>query len=116
VLINKNKDSVVGSAYNCPASPTALFFISKFEDINSVLIPLFKNFPLQTTKHLDFISFAVVPTASIILNSKSLKNKQLSSLELEKLINLKQSTNTKRLIINEEENRLLIEKVSISKW
>lgn len=102
VLINKNKDSAL------------FFFISKFEDINSVIIPLFKNFPLQTSKYLDFLNFA--DSASIIWNSKSLKNKQLSSLEVEKLINLKQSTNTKRLILNEEENRLLIEKVSISKW
>jgi hypothetical protein len=101
VLKKKNRDS-------------ALFIISKFEDINSVLIPLFKNFPLQTTKYLDFISFA--DAASIILNSKNLKNKSLSSLDLEKLIDLKQSTNTKRLIINEEENKLLIKKVSISKW
>lgn len=100
VLVNINKDS-------------ALFFISKFEDINSVLIPLFKNNPLQTTKHLDFISFA--NAASIIFNSKNLKNK-LSLLELEKLIDLKQSINTKRLIINEEENKLLVDKVSISKW
>ena len=100
VLVNKNKDS-------------ALFFISKFEDINSVLIPLFKNYPLQTTKHLDFISFA--NAASIIFNSKNLK-KKLSLLELDKLRDLKQSTNTKRLIINEEENKLLVDKVSISKW
>nr|UPX01507.1 LAGLIDADG endonuclease [Fusarium boothii] len=100
VLVNKNKDS-------------AVFSISKFEDINSVLIPLFKNFPLQTTKHLDFISFA--DAASIISNSKNLKNK-LSLLELEKLMDLKQSINTKRLIINEEENKLLVEKVNISKW
>jgi len=100
VLVNKNKDS-------------ALFFISKFEDINSVLIPLFKNFPLQTTKHLDFISFA--DAASIIFNSRNLK-KKLSLLELEKLIDLKQSINTKRLIINEEENKLLVDKVYISKW
>nr|QJQ35383.1 LAGLIDADG endonuclease [Fusarium pseudonygamai] len=100
VLVNKNKDS-------------ALFFISKFEDINSVLIPLFKNFPLQTTKHLDFISFA--EAASIIFNSRNLK-KKLSLLELEKIIDLKQSINTKRLIINEEENKLLVEKVCITKW
>lgn len=101
VLVNKNKDS-------------ALFFVSKFEDITSVLIPLFKKFPLQTTKYLDFLSFE--KAASIILNSKNLKNKYLSSLDLEKLINLKQSINTKRLSINEQENRLLIEKVSISRW
>lgn len=101
VLINKNKDS-------------ALFFISKFEDINTVLIPLFKNYPLQTTKYLDFISFA--DAASIILNSRNLKNKNLSTLDLEKLISLKQSANSKRLSINEEQNKLLSEKVSISKW
>jgi hypothetical protein len=100
VLINKNKDS-------------ALFFISKFEDINLVLIPLFKNYPLQTTKYLDFLSF--VDAASIILNSKNLNNKHLSPLDREKLINLKQSINTKRLI-NEKEYKLLSEKVYISKW
>lgn len=76
VLVNKNKDS-------------ALFFISKFEDITSVLIPLFKKFPLQTTKYLDFLSFA--KAASIILNSKKLKKKYLSFRGVEKLINLKQS-------------------------
>lgn len=114
VLYKIAKNLGAGSVLRKKTRDSAIFTISKFEDINSVLIPLFINFPLQTTKYLDFISFA--DAASIILNSKILKNKSLSSLDLEKLIGLKQSTNTKRLIINEEENKLLTRKVSISKW
>ena len=104
----------VGRVLKKKTRNSALFIISKFEEINLVLIPLFKDYPLQTTKYLDFFSFA--DAASIILNYKNLKNKPFSSATQKKLINLKQSTNSKRLIINEEENKILMEKVFISKW
>jgi len=32
----------------------ARFTVSKFEEIVNIIIPIFKEFPLQTTKHLDF--------------------------------------------------------------
>ena len=114
VLYKISNNLGVGSVLLNKSRNSAFFVINKLKDMNTVLIPLFRNFPLQTTKHLDFISFA--DAASIILNSKNLKNRSLSSLDLVRLINLKQSTNSKRLIINKEENKLLIEKISISKW
>ena len=50
--------------------PTAKFYVKNFEDIISVLIPIFKEFPLQTTKYLDFTCF--MEAALIKLNSKGI--------------------------------------------
>lgn len=37
---------------------SATFSVNKIEDFVRVIIPVFREFPLQTTKNLDFISFS----------------------------------------------------------
>lgn len=98
---------------------TAKFFVNNFEDITSVLIPIFKGFPLQTTKYLDFTCF--LDAALIKLNSKGMYKGRIlynnfSKADLVKLKILKQSMNSKRLVINSKQEKYLKDKVSINKW
>lgn len=46
---------------------SAVFYVVNFNDINRVIIPLFKEFPLQTTKYLDFTFFS----KAALIKSKS---------------------------------------------
>lgn len=62
---------------------SAKFYVNKFYDIVKVLIPIFQEFTLQTTKYLDFICFLKV--ALIKLNvSPSFSGNILSIMEKEK--------------------------------
>lgn len=47
---------------------SSVFEISKLEDINSVLIPIFESSVLRTTKYLDYLDFK---QASLLLTSLS---------------------------------------------
>lgn len=91
---------------------SARFTVNKFEEIVNVLIPIFQKFPLQTTKYLDFTCFL---QAIMIKNKVGLKG-SLSQQEKDIITQMKESMNTKRLIISEKEENLLNQKVSITKW
>ena len=45
---------------------TVDFKLNKFEILNNIIIPFFQNYPLQSAKYLDYLSF--VEAASIIQN------------------------------------------------
>ena len=47
----------IGKVIKTKNRNSARLYVDKFDDIVKVLIPIFKEFPLQTTKYLDFISF-----------------------------------------------------------
>ena len=72
---------------------TLVFSISKLSDIETILIPLFDEFPLNTTKHLDYLNFK---KAFFMF-----KNRKYSKLNLQDLysiiIKLKDSMNDKRI-------------------
>ena len=69
-----------------------VFTISQLSDIESVLIPLFEKFPLNTTKYLDYLDFK-----KAFFMFKSRKNNELSLLEMNSsIIELKDGMNTKR--------------------
>ena len=72
---------------------TLVFSISKLSDIETILIPLFDEFPLNTTKHLDYLNFK---KAFFMF-----KNRKSSKLNLQDLysiiIKLKDSMNDKRI-------------------
>jgi hypothetical protein len=53
---------------------SAVFYVNKFNDIVRVILPIFQEFPLQTTKHLDFLSFS--EAVLIKLNSKGFATKK----------------------------------------
>lgn len=109
----------VGNVVLNKTRPSAKFYVEKFKDINSVIIPIFKEYPLQTTKYLDFICFS---NASIIkLNSNGIYrgrilNNKFSTTDLFKLKELKESMNSKRLTIEPKEEKLLKNRVIINKW
>ena len=73
VLYKIRENLGVGEVEISKTRSSAIFHVSNFEDITSVLIPILKEFPLQTAKYLDFISFA--DAALIKLNSKSISPK-----------------------------------------
>lgn len=120
VLYKIRKNLGVGEVEISKTRSSAIFHVSNFEDITSVLIPILKEFPLQTTKYLDFISFA--NAALIKLNSKSISPKgyisynNFSAANLDKLKKLKEGMNSKRLVIKPEQENFLKDKVSINKW
>jgi hypothetical protein len=90
---------------------SARFYVSNPEDLLKVIIPIFKEFPLQTTKYLDFVCFE----QAINIRSKTGFKGSLSQQDKNTIIKLKESMNTKRLINKKEEN-LLKNKVYITKW
>jgi len=98
VKINKNRNS-------------AVFYVSKFNDIVRVILPIFQEFPLQTTKHLDFISFS--EAVRIKLNLKGTK-KRISKPDLIKIKNLKANMNSGRLTIDKEQLEFLTKRVFIN--
>ena len=69
---------------------TLVFSISKLSDIETILIPLFDEFPLNTTKHLDYLNFK---KAFFMFKYSKLNLQDLYSI----IIKLKDSMNDKRI-------------------
>jgi hypothetical protein len=72
---------------------TLVFTISQLRDIETILIPLFEKFPLNTTKYLDYLDFK---EAFFLF-----KNRKSSELSIQQIylniIELKQSMNSNRV-------------------
>jgi hypothetical protein len=66
------------------------FIVEKYEDIKNVICPLFKTFPLHTSKKLDFEDYY-----KAILIKDHIK-KILSDAEREIIISIKNGMNSKR--------------------
>lgn len=66
------------------------FVVEKYADIRNVICPIFKSYPLHTSKRLDFEDFnrAVLIKDSI--------NKNISDADMEKIISLKYGMNSNR--------------------
>src|SRR5690606_13679047 len=64
------------------------FTVEKYEDIKNVICPLFKAFPLHTSKKLDFEDFYKAVQDHI--------KKDLSDSEREKILAIKNGMNSKR--------------------
>jgi hypothetical protein len=57
-ILHKIADNLgIGKVTFSKINQSAVFSVYAFNDITLVLIPIFQEFPLQTTKHLDFTSF-----------------------------------------------------------
>ena len=72
------------------------FIVEKYEDIKNVICPLFKAFPLHTSKKLDFEDFY-----KAVLIKDQIK-KDLSDSEREKILAIKNGMNSKREIFTYE--------------
>jgi len=72
---------------------TLVFTISQLSDIEKILIPLFEEFPLNTTKHLDYLAFKKAFLMVFNRRSSELNKPDLYS----EILELKHSMNTKRV-------------------
>lgn len=72
------------------------FIVEKYEDIKNIICPLFKAFPLHTSKKLDFVDFY-----KAVLIKDQIK-KDLSNSEREKILAIKNGMNSKREIFTYE--------------
>jgi hypothetical protein len=75
---------------------TALFVVSDLKSIKEVLMPIFEQLPLLTSKSLDYADF--LRAINIRLNSSTPK---LSSADIAQISSLKAGMNTGRKVINE---------------
>ena len=106
----------IGKITLSTTNQSAVFSVNKFNDITSILIPIFQEFPLQTTKYLDFTCFLEASLIKLDMKKAGLKITESRIAGFLKLKNLKQSMNSNRLSISEEEEENLNQKVSINKW
>jgi len=83
---------------------TLVFTISKASDIKSILIPVFEQFPLNTKKHLDYLSFKKAFLMYINRDTSSLNKQDLYS----NILQLKDSMNNKRASFDLPENHIRI--------
>lgn len=99
---------------------SAMFCVEKLDEIVRVIIPVFQEFPLQTTKFLDFTSFS--EAVLIKWNSDTRGEggirpvKIVSRKDMVKILTLKTSMNSGRLTIDNKQMVLLISNISINKW
>ena len=69
------------------------FVVQDFSELKDVLCPIFKNFPLHTSKKLDFQDFYT----AILIKAKS-KNGNLSDLDKKKFLSMIKSLRVLKLI------------------
>jgi len=99
----------VGNIHFHNSRNSVLFYVAKFEDIVRVILPIFEQFPLQTTKCLDFQDFK--EAVNIKLNNYK-KGNSLTTGDLKKINNLKASMNSLRSI-SDKELDILRKKINI---
>lgn len=94
---------------------SAVYTVNNFNDIIKIILPIFKQFPLQTSKYLDFICFS--KAIQLKLKSKgSGPNIKVSETDLTTIKNLKASMNSGRLKLKTSELNKLTNQVSINMW
>ena len=69
------------------------FVVQSFSELKDVLCPIFTNFPLHTSKKLDFQDFYT----AILIKAKS-KNGNLSDLDKDKILSIKDGMNLGRTV------------------
>jgi len=79
------------------------FIVENYADIKNVICYIFKSFPLHTSKKLDFLSFYEV----LLIKATS---KTISDTDMEKIVSIKNSMNSKREIFkyNITESQIII--------
>lgn len=80
-----------------------------------VILPIFQEFPLQTTKNLDFTCFS--EAVRIKLNSEGFvtnKRVKISETDLIKMKKLRANMNSGRLALDKEQLDNLTKRVSIN--
>src|SRR5207302_9220021 len=83
---------------------TLVFTISKASDIKNILITVFEQFPLNTKKHLDYLSFKKAFFMYINRDNSELDKEDLYT----QILQLKNSMNDKRVDFDLPENHIRI--------
>jgi hypothetical protein len=73
------------------------FVVQSFSELKDVLCPIFLNFPLHTSKNLDFQDFY----KAILLKANS-KNENLSDSDKGKILSIKDGMNSGRTVFKYE--------------
>jgi len=84
IVIEENKNSCA-------------FVVQSFSELKDVLCPIFNQFPLHTTKKLDFQDFY-----SAILIKANSNNGKLSDSDKEKILSIKDGMNLGRIVFKFE--------------
>jgi hypothetical protein len=82
--LNVGNVTVESSRYRCS------YTVQNYGDIKNVICPIFRSFPLHTSKRLDFENFF----EAILIKDKI----KLSNTDMSKIVSLKDTMNTKREI------------------
>lgn len=81
-----------------PSRPnSADFNVTKFTEINKIIIPFFEKYPVIGVKHQDFLTFC--EAAKIMINKD-----HLSKAGLEQILSLKQKMNKSRVLEEDDIN------------
>jgi len=81
----------IGNVYTEKTKNSCSFIVQDFTEIKYVICALFNKFPLYTSKRLDFEDFY----KAVIIKDN---NHNLSDVDKERIINLKNGMNSKREI------------------
>jgi len=92
---------------------SAVFYVVNINDIIRLIIPIFQEFPLQTTKYLDFTCFS---KAALIKSKSPGGVSKISKTDLMEIKKIKETMNSKRLTIDKKQEDFLSNKVSINMW
>lgn len=126
ILYKIVKNLGIGRVIKSKNRNSARFYVNKFYDIVKVIIPIFQEFTLQTTKYLDFICFLKVALIKLnvspsfsgsilsILEKREGRFSQLSKTDIIEINKLKKTMNSGRLNIDEKQEETLRRKVSIN--
>lgn len=91
-ILERIKDVLACGRLNTERN-TLVFSISQLSDIETILIPLFEKFPLNTTKYLDYLDFK-----EAFFLFKNRKSNELSILQIySNILELKQNMNSNRV-------------------
>jgi hypothetical protein len=94
---------------------SAFFVVSSLNDIIQIILPIFEEFPLQTSKYLDFICFS--KAAKIKLNTRGSGSRiKISQTDLTIIKELRASMNTGRVKLKVSQLYNLTNRVSINMW
>lgn len=105
----------VGKVKLANTRSSAFYIVTDINEIIKVILPIFEEFPLQTSKNLDFICFS--KAVKIKLNSESYGlKKKISKTDLISIKKLKNSMNSGRVDLKVSELRKLTNQVSINFW
>lgn len=91
-ILERIKDVLACGRLNTERN-TLVFSISQLSDIETILIPLFEKFPLNTTKYLDYLDFK-----KAFFLFKNRKSNELSIIQIySNILELKQNMNSNRV-------------------